>query len=31
MVKVTGPDKFIELIKERLMKQMKWEGNRTCT
>ena len=31
MVKVTGPDKFIELIKERLMKQKKWEGNRTCT
>ena len=31
MVKVTGPDKFIELIKERLMKQRKWEGNRTCT
>ena len=31
MVKVTGPDKFIGLIKERLMKQKKWGEDRTCT
>ncbi len=31
MVKVTGPDTFTELIKERLRKQKRWEGDRTCT
>ncbi len=31
MIKVTGPDQFIELIRERLRKQQKWEEDRTCT
>ena len=30
MIRVTGPDSFIDLIRERLRKQQKWE-DRTCT
>lgn len=30
MIRVMGPDSFIDLIRERLMKQQKWE-DRTCT
>ena len=30
MIKVTEPESFIDLIRERLRKQQKWE-DRTCT